>query len=78
MLLPKELNDERISLWSMPITGVTVFEPLTMSTEEFHSALPEGMFSTCIVDHKQWLRSVAANPLANIDEIIAIIHRVLS
>jgi hypothetical protein len=31
------------------------------------------MFSTCILDDENWLRSVAANPLADIDEIISII-----
>ncbi|MEN8220520.1 MAG: pyridoxal-dependent decarboxylase [Pseudomonadota bacterium] len=66
-------KEESISLWAMPKTGVTVFRPLTMSTEELYSNLPEGMFSTCILDDEKWLRSVAANPLADIDDIISAI-----
>ncbi|MFQ3235871.1 MAG: L-2,4-diaminobutyrate decarboxylase [Paraglaciecola sp.] len=69
--LATELSkDKRFSLWAMPTTGVTVFRPLTMSTEALYQRLPQGMLSTCIVDDKKWLRSVAANPLADIDEII--------
>ena len=36
--------------------------------------VPEGMFSTCMLDDETWLRSVAVNPLADIDEIISIIN----
>jgi L-2,4-diaminobutyrate decarboxylase len=58
----------------MPTTGVTVFRPLTCRTEELHQRLAEGMFSSCMLDDETWLRSVAANPLADIDEIISIIN----
>ena len=67
-------KEDSISLWATPKTGVTVFRPLTINTEEFYKKLPEGMFSTCILDNKKWLRSVAANPLADIDEIISAIQ----
>ena len=73
--LAKALDkEESISLWAMPKTGVTLFRLLTINTEEFYTNLPEGMFSTCILDDKKWLRSVAANPLADIDEIISTIQ----
>jgi len=76
--LANELNKEDgISLWAMPKTGVTVFRPLTISTEGFYRNLPEGMFSTCILENEKWLRSVAANPLADIDEIISTIHEAI-
>lgn len=72
--LADELNNERgISLWEMPTTGVTVFRPLTCSAEDLLKRLPEGTLSTCIVDDEPWLRSVAAIPLADIDEIISTI-----
>jgi L-2,4-diaminobutyrate decarboxylase len=70
-------KEDGIFLWAMPKTGVTVFRPITMNTEEFYSKLPEGMFSTCILDDQKWLRSVAANPLADIDEIISTIQRAI-
>lgn len=73
--LAKALDrEDGISLWAMPKTGVTVFRPISMSTEEFYERLPEGMLSTCILDNEKWLRSVAANPLADIDEIISAIQ----
>ena len=61
----------------MPITGVTVFRPLTMSTEELYNRLPDGMLSTCILDNEKWLRSVAANPMADIEEIVSAINEVI-
>ncbi len=63
-------KEDNISLWAMPKTGVTVFRPLTMDFEAFYQRLPEGMFSNCVLDGKKWVRSVAANPLADIDKII--------
>ena len=80
MLMPNKLatelrKEDRIRLWAMPKTGVTVFRPLNCSTEDFHQCLPEGMLSTCILQNKNWLRSVAANPLADIDEIISNIQK---
>ena len=68
-------KEDNISLWAMPETGVTVFRPLTMSTDEFYQRLPEGMFSNCVLDGKKWIRSVAANPLANIDKIILAVQK---
>ena len=74
--LANELSKEdSICLWAMPQTGVVVFRPLTMTTEEFHQSLPEGMFSKCALDGKEWIRSVAANPLADIDNIIATVQK---
>lgn len=77
MLAEKLAKEERISLWAVPTSGVTVFRPLTMSTEELYKRLPEGMFSTCIFEGEKWLRSVAANPLADIDEIFSAIKEAI-
>jgi hypothetical protein len=69
--LATELSkDKRFLLWPMPTTGVTVFRPLTMSSEALYQRLPQGMLSTCIVNDKKWLRTVDANPLADIDKIL--------
>ncbi len=69
--LATELNKERnICLWAMPETGVTIFRPVTMSVEDFQQYLPDGMFSNCILNREKWVRSVAANPMADIDKII--------
>ena len=65
--------DEAIELLSLPKTGVTVFRPRKLDTDEIHSRLPLGMFSVCVIEGERWLRSVAANPLADIDLIMATI-----
>jgi len=77
-LLAEKLSVEKsISLWAMPKTGITVFRPLTAATEDFNRRLPEGMLSTCIIQDECWLRSVAANPLADIDGIFSTIQEVI-
>ncbi|MEO1685021.1 MAG: pyridoxal-dependent decarboxylase [Cyanobacteria bacterium J06631_12] len=63
----------QLSLWAMPKTGVTVFRPTHCSVSELLSHLPPEMLSTCIIDDETWLRSVAANPVADIE---AIVHRI--
>ncbi|MFT6898030.1 MAG: L-2,4-diaminobutyrate decarboxylase [Paraglaciecola sp.] len=70
-------KNKNVSLWAMPVTGVTVFRPLNMSTEALYKRLPQGMLSTCILDDKKWLRSVAANPLADIDDILCAINQAM-
>lgn len=65
---------EHIALWSKPKTGITVFRPLTCPTTEVYQRLPAGMLSTCRLQDQYWLRSVAANPLADIDGIFSIIQ----
>lgn len=77
ILAAKLSKEDRISLWAMPTTGVTVFRPLTMSTEELYQRLPEGMFSTCVLNDAKWLRSVAANPLADINVIVSAIQEAI-
>jgi len=70
-------NHRSIEIWAVPTTGVTVFRPTNISTDEMLEKLPSGTFSSCIIDENKWLRSVAANPLADIDNIIAAIESVL-
>ena len=67
--------DEAIELLSMPKTGVTVFRPRHFDTQEIHAKLPSVMLSICLIDDEYWLRSVAANPLADIDLIVSTIKK---
>jgi len=77
MLAAELSKEDSIYLWAPPTTGVTVFRPLTMTTDELYQRLPESMFSTCVLEDEKWLRSVAANPLADIDKIISVIQRAI-
>ena len=52
----------------------TVFRSLMCATEDFHKRLPEGLLSTCLIRNESGLRSVAANPLADIEDIFSAIQ----
>jgi len=69
--------EDAIELLSFPKTGVTVFRPRKLDTDEIHAKLPPGMFSKCLIEDERWLRSVAANPLADIDLIVATIKEIV-
>ena len=72
-----ELSKEKnICVLESQQTAITIFRPLNCTAEDFFKQLPEGMFSTCTIDNQLWIRSVAANPLADIDKIISIVKRV--
>ena len=58
-----------MDLWARPKTGITVFRPQGCSVDEVLAQLPEGMLSTCVLQGEKWLRSVAANPMADIEAI---------
>jgi L-2,4-diaminobutyrate decarboxylase len=58
---------DHLELWNPPQTAVNVFRPRHLSTSEFLAALPAGMLSSCVLDGEMWCRSVAANPLVDVD-----------
>ena len=62
-------SDHRVQLWSRPVTGVLLFRPVSGSADKLHQCLPDGMFSTTRLNGGIWLRSVAANPMADFDLI---------
>jgi L-2,4-diaminobutyrate decarboxylase len=66
-------QNDRFELWGQPLTGITVFRPLQEKTEDFYDRLSPGMLSTCVLDQQTWLRSVAANPLADVSQILEIL-----
>ncbi|MBC3806582.1 aspartate aminotransferase family protein [Undibacterium seohonense] len=62
---------DHLELWNPPQTAVNVFRPRHLSTSEFLAALPAGMLSSCVLDGQMWCRSVAANPLVDVDLVTA-------
>ena len=70
-------QNSRLRLWARPATGITVFRPVAESADALLGRLPEGMLSTGAIAGETWLRSVAANPLANIDAIVDALHNSL-
>ncbi|MGB3492742.1 MAG: pyridoxal-dependent decarboxylase [Elainellaceae cyanobacterium] len=75
--LAENINTEaRLTLWAMPKTGITVFRSEEHNADRLLAALPAGMLSTCVLQDEKWLRSVAANPMADIAAIWAHIEQV--
>ncbi len=68
---------EQIEIFNKPICGITFFRPKNMAVNEFLSKLPKGMFSKCKIKDKKFVRSVALNPMADIDEIVKFVNNVL-
>lgn len=60
---------------SKPVTGINIFHPAHQMTSDFLAKLPQGMFSTFLHEDKEWVRSVSANPRADIPTIISYIER---
>ncbi len=68
----------KLELWARPTTGITVFRPIAESADALLARLPDGMLSTGAIAGDIWLRSVAANPLADIDAIVEALHNSLA
>ncbi len=66
-----------IELLAMPKTGVTVFRSRNHNTNDIQQLFPDNMFSSCIIEKEYWLRSVAANPLADVQQIINSVKTVI-
>ena len=63
-------TEPSLELWAAPQTGITVFRSQAIASDTLLQRLPTGMFSTCVIEDEVWLRSVAANPVADISGII--------
>ena len=61
---------DRLELWGRPQTAINVFRPVGSTAAAFVRALPAGMLSTCVLDGETWARSVAANPLVDMDLVV--------
>ncbi|MEO0406262.1 MAG: pyridoxal-dependent decarboxylase [Cyanobacteria bacterium P01_A01_bin.135] len=69
---------ENLELWAQPTTGITLFRPTHRSVEAVYQHLPTGMLSTATVQGKPWLRSVTANPMADVHQIANAIHNAMT
>ena len=54
-----------------------IVEVTPLCAIELHKSLPEGMFSLCDLEGDTWLRSVAANPNADVAHIVDSIKKEL-
>ena len=63
----------QFDLLSRPQTGINVFRPKNLQPETLLERLPAGMLSVTRIDDALWLRSVAANPLADIEAILRLL-----
>lgn len=67
-------SSDHLELWNKPVTAITVFRPTHCSVEDFLTRTPAGMLSSCVIEEQLWARSVAANPMVDINEVIDRIH----
>nr|WP_029890641.1 pyridoxal-dependent decarboxylase [Polycyclovorans algicola] len=63
-------TSDRLLLWGRPQTGINVFRPTCSTAAALVQALPPGMLSTCVLDGQAWARSVAANPLVDMNLVV--------
>ena len=69
------VSNSNFTVLSKPVTGITIFRPNHQMTSDFLAKLPQGMFATFLYEDKEWVRSVSANPKADIPTIISYIER---
>ncbi len=60
-------ENDTLTLWNKPQTAVNVFRAKNITTENLLATLPSGMLSSCVINGETWARSVAANPLIDVD-----------
>ena len=70
-------DDPRLELLAKPETGIVVWKPRSKSVHEVAASLPVGLASQTSVAGETWFRCVAANPVAEIGEIIDAVGRSL-
>ena len=70
------LKIKNIEVFTKPITGITLFRHKKIDVDEFLNKIPKGVFSKCKPNKEEYIRSVALNPMANIDEIIELIKKI--
>lgn len=69
------LESGGFELWAPPVTGVTVFRSQRRDTADVLAKMPPGALSSCTIGNEAWLRSVAANPMADVDAILSALRR---
>lgn len=67
-------NHEALELLGWPETGVILWRPQGIDFGRFAAKLPNGLASTTMLAGQQWLRCVAANPVVDIDAVIAAVE----
>lgn len=63
-------TSDHLELWNRPQTAINVFRPLDFATAALVQSAPVGMLSTCVLNGEIWARSVAANPMVNVDSVV--------
>ncbi|MGF1563166.1 MAG: pyridoxal phosphate-dependent decarboxylase family protein [Geminicoccaceae bacterium] len=71
-------QDARVIVFGPPQSGVLLWRPKQAAPEELQKRLPRGLASVTAIDGQRWLRQVGANPMADIDAIVAAIDQALS
>ena len=70
-------RDSRVTVFGPVQTGVFLWRPLHTTPQEIRAHLPTEMASLTTVAGQDWLRHVAANPMADADVILSAFDRAL-
>ncbi len=71
-------KDSRVELLGQPQTAIVVWRPRQVHlVEQIFKQLPVGIASTIVIGNEKWIRHTAANPNADIAQIIDEINLVL-
>jgi L-2,4-diaminobutyrate decarboxylase len=67
-------EDDELQLWSEPTTGVVLWRPRYADARATRARLEGAVVSLAEVANEPWLRSVAANPLADPELVVAAVR----
>jgi L-2,4-diaminobutyrate decarboxylase len=63
-------SNDRLELFSEPQSGIVLWRPRRCDVPQTHSSLQSSVVSLVTIDGEQWLRSVAANPMADAGHVV--------
>jgi L-2,4-diaminobutyrate decarboxylase len=80
MALAERIADEpTLELWRLPVSGIVLWRPVKCDARAVQAALVRAFVSATEIRGETWLRSVAANPLADpnlvVDDVLAAMRR---
>lgn len=77
-LYTRLVQDERVIVYGRPASGVVLWRPRKGNAKSLRQSLPVETSSLTVIDEVDWLRHVAANPMADIEAIWEVIDYALS
>lgn len=71
-------SQPELALYAPNRTGVVLWRPHREDSDALLARLPDGLASRAVIDGAVWVRNVAANPNADMDQVIDILEQALT